>query len=270
MLRTILTRQEVEAPQFQDVRVRLANFEGPLDLLLYLVRRDRIEICEISIARITKQYLSHLELMKILNMEVAGEFLVMAATLMRMKSQMLLPRPEVIDEESEESATQDELIERLLRYQTLKMAAGDLKKREEDAGRVHPRGWVSELPEDYQFPLRPVSLYAMASALQEMMSRRTEEPAGHEVQVEDVRLEDQMELIQEALLARGGRLLFRDLFSSSHHPLAVAVTFIALLELCRLQRLTICQLWARGDIWVLSRARPVEARTAGSPVEGAA
>lgn len=267
MLRTVLTRQEVEAPQFQEVRVRLPNFEGPLDLLLYLVRRDRLEIWEISIARITQQYLSHLELMKVLNMEVAGEFLVMAATLMRMKSQMLLPRAEPLDDEGDEPATQEELIERLLRYQSVKAAAQDLRQREEQAGQSYARGWISQLPDDYRYPLRPVSLYAMAQAIQEMMNRQREKEPGHEVQREDVRLEDQVEMLRERLRRRGGRLLFGDIFRPHFRPLEVAVTFLAVLELCRLQVITVCQLWNEGDIWILARrgtGREATTETSGS------
>lgn len=266
MLRTVLSRQEVEAPQFQEVRVRLPNFEGPLDLLLYLVRRDRLQIWEISIARITQQYLDHLELMKVLNMEVAGEFLVMAATLMRMKSQMLLPRAEPLDEEGDEPTTQEELIERLLRYQTVKAAAQDLKQREEQAGKSYTRGWISQLPDDFRYPLKPVSLYTMAQALQDMVTRQEEEEPGHEVQREDVRLEDQMELLQQRLQEAGGRFLFLDLFDPPYRPLELAVTFLAVLELCRLQAITVCQLWSEGDIWILSR-RPLrhETQESGSP-----
>jgi segregation and condensation protein A len=255
MIRTILTRHETEAPQFQEVRVRLPNFEGPLDLLLYLIRRDRIEIWEISLERITEQYLAHLELMRVLNMEIAGEFLVMAATLMRMKSQMLLPRAEPVEEEGEEPITQEELIERLVRYQALKGAAQELRRREDEASRSYPRGMVPRLPDDYLYPLKPVNLYTLAEALQEILSRARGEEPGHEVVTEDVRLEDQMQLILRSLRERGGRLLFHDLFRPPYRPLEVAVTFLALLELCRLQQTTVCQLWAGGEIWVLLRRR---------------
>ncbi|MBU1700831.1 MAG: segregation/condensation protein A [Candidatus Eisenbacteria bacterium] len=253
MIRTLLTRQDAEAPQFQEVRVRLPNFDGPLDMLLYLIKKDRIEITDISISRITRQYLTHLELMKVLNMEVAGEFLVMAATLMRMKSQMLLPRPELFDEDGDEPLTQEELIERLLRYHTIKAAAQDLKEREEMARHVHPRGHISQLPEDYILPLKPVSLYTMAQALQDLLSRAEDEPTRHEVQIEDVRLEDQTDLIKKRLEEGGGRMLFRDLFTPPYRPIEVAVTFLSLLELCRMQILLICQLWTEGDIWILDR-----------------
>src|SRR5262245_14366595 len=127
-------------PARPGVTFKLPRFEGPLDLLLHLIKRDEVDIHDIPIAHITKQYLQYIELMRMLDLEVAGEFLVMAATLMRIKAKMLLPVPPSLEED--EIDPRDELVQRLLEYRQFKEAAGTLKDREEKRRLLYERGRV--------------------------------------------------------------------------------------------------------------------------------
>ena len=120
-------------------KVSLPSFKGPLDLLLHLIKQNEIDIYDIPIAHITQQYLAYLELMRALDLEVAGEFLVMAATLMRIKAKMLLPLP-AVGEEEEEGDPREELVQRLVEYRQFKEAAGTLKLREDERRLLFERG----------------------------------------------------------------------------------------------------------------------------------
>ena len=133
--------------------VKLERFEGPLDLLLHLIQRDEIDIYDIPIARITQQYLTYIELMRLLDLDVAGEFLVMAATLMRIKAKMLLPTP--APGEEEEIDPRDELVQRLLEYRQFKEASTTLKSREEKRRLEYERGMVPGEEEGGPLPLAP-------------------------------------------------------------------------------------------------------------------
>lgn len=235
-------------------RVQLENFEGPLDLLLHLTKEDQIEIWEISLSRITAQYLEYLERMRELNIEIAIEFLVMAAALMRIKSRKLLPRIEPLDADDDQPATEEELIERLLTYRSFKEAAALLRKRAEETGPRFPRGCRQALPGDYEYPLAQVDLYALASALQQIESRVAAPPAPvHEVQLEDVRLEDQVARVLGELEAAGGRVAFASLFGDASSRMEIAVTFLAILELARQQVIMLLQNEAFDEIWVFAR-----------------
>lgn len=234
--------------------VLLDNFEGPLDLLLHLTQQDRIEIWEISIARITRQYLEYLERMEQLNVEIAGEFLVMAATLMRLKSRRLVPRQLPGEEALDEPQTEEELIARLVAYRTFKEAAEHLRRRAEEAGPRYARRFRPALPEDFEYPLAEIDLFTLAEAWQASLQRKEQtERAVHQVRLEDVRLEEQVTFLLDRLEASGGRLLFGELFLTDARRLKVAVTLLAALELARQQVLELLQDEPCGDLWVLSR-----------------
>jgi len=238
-----------------DYFVHLDNFEGPLDLLLHLIKQDEVEIWEISIARITRQYVDYLERMEALNVEIAGEFLVMAASLMRLKSKRLVPRPVPVDEASDEPQTAEELIARLLAYKMFKEAAAHLRQRTEEAGPRFPRSWRQGLPADYEYPLQDIDLYALSEAWFQAQRRRlVAETSVHAVQLEDVRLEDQIAHVLDQLEAGGGRLRFDDLFGVDAGRMEVAVTLLATLELARQQVLTLLQDEPCSDLWILARA----------------
>jgi segregation and condensation protein A len=234
--------------------VRLENFEGPLDLLLHLIKEDEVEIWEISISRITRQYVNYLEKMQELNIEIAGEFLVMAAALMRIKSRKLLPRPEATDQESDEPETEEELIERLLTYRTFKEVAAALKRRKEEVGPRFRRGFRAGLPGGYDYPLEEVDLFTLVSAMREIEERaHGREEVFHEVRLEDVRLEDQVAMVLGRLEEAGGRVAFGRLFSVGSRRMEIAVTFLAILELARQQVIALMQDVPYEEIWVVSR-----------------
>jgi len=233
--------------------VHLENFDGPMDLLLHLIKSDEVEIWEISISRITAQYLQYLEMMEAMNVEIAGEFLLMAATLMRVKSQRLLPRPPTAGDLDDELITEEDLINRLLTYKIYKEAAASLKKREEDAGPRFSRGFQPHLPDDYRYPLKEVSLYTLIKSYQEIELRDHDAPTAHEVLLEDIRLEDQVAHVLTRLGEGKGKLHFSALLSEERTRLEIVVTFLAILELAREQVLRVIQDQAFEDIWVETR-----------------
>ncbi|MBD3161989.1 MAG: segregation/condensation protein A [Candidatus Eisenbacteria bacterium] len=242
---------EVDGTQFRGHPIALEVFEGPLDLLLHLVQKDRIEIWEISISRITNQYLEYLRTLEALNVEIAGEFLVMAATLMRIKSRQLLPRPSIAGlEEDAPVMTREELIDRLLQFRRYKEAAARLRKLEEERRRRIPRGWTPELPKGHRYPLREANLVDLIHHLREVLDRETEEPPRHEVHVEEIRLEDRMKRILEKVEGRETPIGFRDLLERPWWRLEWIVTFLAILELMREGRVVVLQEEPFGDLWL--------------------
>jgi segregation and condensation protein A len=244
------------------VMVKLVRFEGPLDLLLHLIKRDEIDIYDIPIAHITQQYLSYIELMRRLDLEVAGEFLVMAATLMRIKAKMLLPLP-AVGEEEEEGDPREELVQRLLEYRQFKEAAGTLKSREEDRRRLFERGMLPGADEAGPLPLAPATLFDLLDALNRVMLRIPEQ-AVYEVQAEAYDVEDKMALIARAVAERGA-VSFIALMQECRVRAEVIVTFIALLELVKLGEVAISQAEPFGDIEIVARTR--EGSEADAPVE---
>jgi segregation and condensation protein A len=235
-------------------RVCLENFEGPLDLLLHLIREDEIEIWEISIARITRQYVEYLARMEALNVEIAGEFLLMAATLMKLKSRGLLPRPAAPEEGDGEPQTEEDLIRQLLAYKTYKVAAAGLRRLEEECGPRFPRGSRPQLRDDYEFPIQEIDLYALVRAYGDVQTRRTvREAAVHQVRLDDVRLEDQLTFLLQQLEVKGGQSAFSALFGAPPGRLTVVVTFFAALELARQQVISLMQDQPFEEIFIQAR-----------------
>ena len=245
------------------VMVKLPRFEGPLDLLLHLIKRDEIDIYDIPIARITQQYLTYIELMRSLDLEVAGEFLVMAATLMRIKAKMLLPLPAVGAEEEEGSDPREELVQRLVEYRQFKEAAGTLKSREEDRRQLFERGMVPGEEEAGPLPLAPATLFDLLDALNRVMARIPEH-AVYEVQAEAYDVEDKMSFIARTVAEQGG-VSFFVLMERCRARAEVIVTFIALLELVKLGRIAVAQAEPFGDIQIV--ARIAEGSETDAPVE---
>jgi segregation and condensation protein A len=234
--------------------VKLEKFEGPLDLLLHLIKRDEIDIYDIPIAHITQQFLHYLEIMRLLDLDISGEFLVMAATLMRIKARMLLPVPPP-GEEDEEGDPRDELVQRLLEYRQFKEAAGTLREREEKRRLLFERGMTPEEEDAGPLPLAPVNLFALLDALDRVLARLPERNVL-EMSGEAYDIEDKMALLVTRA-RRAGRLSFTLLLEECKSRLEVIVTFLALLELLKMGRLTAEQTGPFGDIWVEPAAEPV-------------
>jgi segregation and condensation protein A len=240
--------------------VKLSNFEGPLDLLLHLIKKHEVDIHDIPIALITAQYLSAIAFMEEFDLDVAGEFLVMAATLIHIKSKMLLPRPETAaGVEGEVEDPRDALVRRLLEHQKFKAAAGLLHEREQlrAAQWLRPDGRVAELAGDDYEPELEVDLFSLMNAFQAVVDRLKLRPKvllpPEEIPVE-LRIEQLL-----ARLSETEALGFEDLFSDIDDRRGMIVTFLALLEMIRLKLVRVFQSGSFGPIRVYKRARPADA-----------
>lgn len=244
--------QTFQSEQLTNYRVRLPVFEGPLDLLLHLIKKDEINIYDIPIALITRQYLEYLSLMESLNLNIAGEFLVMAATLIHIKSRMLLPPDDLLEEEQEEDPRRD-LVQRLLEYQRFKDAAERLRWREETWCEVFRRqsasGGNQAIEAEDEVMLSEISLYDLMEALQVVLARV---PRGKvlEIAPDEVSVRERMSLLMERLEEVNG-MAFDALFEGQCTRAAVIVTFLALLELIRLQLVVTQQIRLFGPIRIL-------------------
>jgi segregation and condensation protein A len=228
-------------------RVQLEIFEGPLDLLLHLIKKNEVSITDIPIATITEQYLATLEVMQTLDLDVAGEFLVMAATLIHIKSRMLLPVTD--DEEDEEEGTDPraELVRRLLEYQRFKDAAGELEQREILTRDVFVRS-ASPLEEVEPAGFREVSLFELLTALRRVIERLPKDSV-HEVTLEKITVREKMTLLLDILRA-DGKVLFESLFADVKTRMEVIVTFLAMLELVKVRAIRIFQEEMTGPIQI--------------------
>lgn len=225
--------------------VRLTQFEGPLDLLLHLIRRDKIDIYDIPISHITKEYLSYIDVMRELRLEVAGEFFVMAATLMRIKAQMLLPRR--LEEEAEEDP-RDELVRNLIEYRKYKEAAGILAEHERERRLVFTRPPL-RLPEERDaVPTMEVSVFDLMDAFRRVMDELKRQ-VNYRIDRETVTVEEKIEVLKERM-ASASQLLFTELFGGETTRFDIIVTFLAILEMIRLGEIAARQAQAGSDIWL--------------------
>jgi segregation and condensation protein A len=230
-------------------QVRIENFEGPLDLLLHLIKKNEINIYDIPIAMIAQQYLEYLEAMKELNLNVAGEFLVMAATLLQIKSKLLLPVDETGKDEEEGPDPREELVRRLLEYKTYKEAARQLDGQEKMWRDIFSREQgTSERVEADERLLENVSLFDLVDALKGILNRN---PGKQFIEIipDNLTVRERMNVILEVLQGKDS-VSFVDLFEESCHRLVVIVTFLAVLELVRLRVARVFQAETFGPILV--------------------
>ncbi|HZJ14304.1 MAG TPA: segregation/condensation protein A [Chthoniobacteraceae bacterium] len=231
-----------------EYKVKLEVFEGPLDLLLYLIKMDEVDIYDISIERITQQYLEFMEAFKVLDLEVAGEFVVMAANLIYIKSRSLLPaHVQPPEEEAEEDDPRWDLIRQLVEYKKFKDAAAQLSQRELEQSNLFTR--LPDAPEHMaERPLGEVSVFDLINAFNKVLKRieaRSEDL--REIFAENFTVSDKIDLIMK-LTASGVPLKFTELFAGAASRTEVVVTFLALLELVRLKQLRLTQDGAFGEI----------------------
>src|SRR5713101_6216962 len=240
--------------------VKLEQFEGPLDLLLHLIKKNEVNIYDIPIALITAQYLETIEFMQELNLDIAGEFLVMAATLIHIKSKMLLPRPETAaGVEGEEEDPRDALVRRLLEHQKFKAAAELLHEREQvrSAQWLRPDGRVAEIAgEDYE-PELEVDLFSLLSAFQAVVQRAKQRPRVL-LPPEQISVEARIDQLL-ARLSETQACGFEELFADIADRAGLIVTFISLLEMIRLKLVRVFQSGTFGPIRVYKRSRPSDA-----------
>lgn len=230
------------------LEVILEAFEGPLDLLLYLIRRQNLDILDIDVAEITKQYLGYIELMSSIQLELAAEYLVMAAMLAEIKSRMLLPRQQ-LEEESEEDP-RGELIKRLQEYERFKQAAEDVDELPRMGRDIHRA--TAEAPDrDKQRPHPEVDMRDIASALADVL-RRSEMFESHQIEMEKLSTRERMSQVMENL--RNNKFVpFVALFTLEEGRLGVVVTFLAVMELIKESLVEIVQSEAFGPIHVKAK-----------------
>src|SRR5918994_993909 len=249
-------------PEFESILeaypVRLENFEGPLDLLLHLIRKHEVSIYDIPIAVVTRQYLDYIDLMQELNLDVAGEFLVMAATLIHIKSRLLLPRADPAQEDPEEDP-REALVRRLLEHQKFKAAAELLHEREtlRSAQWTRPDGPIAEIAGEAPEPEVEVDLFSLISAFRAVVERAKQRPKiflpGEQMPIED-RIEQLLARLSETEACG-----FEDLFADMQSRSGMIVTFLAILEMIRLKLIRVFQSGAMGSIRVYKRERPADA-----------
>jgi segregation and condensation protein A len=231
------------------LEVFLDAFEGPLDLLLYLIRKQNLDILDIPIAQITTQYMEYVELMKELRLELAAEYLVMAAMLCEIKSRMLLPRPETADEDHADPRA--ELVRRLMEYERFKQAAQDLDALPRE-GRDNLPVHAEVSSEHIRRTPPTVELAELLSALRDVL-RRADLFTSHRVERESLSLRERMSRVL-ALVQRGGFVAFEQLFDVTEGRAGVVVSFLAVLELVKAATLELVQPEAYAPIHVRLRA----------------
>jgi segregation and condensation protein A len=222
-----------------------------LDLLLHLIKKNEVSITDIPIATITEQYLATLEVMQTLNLDVAGEFLVMAATLIHIKSRMLLPATDAEEDEEEGADPRAELVRRLLEYQRFKDAADQLERREVLTRDVFVRSAAPA--EEIPAPgFREVSIFELLTALKRVLDRLPKDVV-HEVLLEKITVREKMTLLLDHL-RNHGKTLFESLFAEVKSRMEVVVTFLAMLELVKMRAIRIFQEEATGPIQIEAAA----------------
>jgi segregation and condensation protein A len=242
----------------QNYPVRLANFEGPLDLLLHLIKKHELDIYDIPIAIITKQYLDYVNVMQELDLDIAGEFLVMAATLIHIKSRMLLPRPDPRQEDPEEDP-REALVRRLLEHQKFKAAAELLHEKEtlRSAQWARPDGSVAGAAGEPVEPEIEVDLFSLMSAFRQVLERAKQRPTVP-LPAEHIPIDTRIDQLL-ARLSETEACGFEDLFEDVHSKAGMIVTFLALLEMIRLKLVRVFQGGAFGEIRVYKREKPAGA-----------
>jgi segregation and condensation protein A len=219
---------------------RLEGFEGPLDLLLHLIQKNELDIFNIPIALITEQYLEYLQLMKVLNLDIAGEYLLMASTLLHIKSKMLLPKSSEGEEEEEEDP-RAELVQRLLEYQKYKQAALELEKRPLLDRDVFIRLVATGTEEEPEEERIEVDLFGLLEAFRKVLERVKPETI-HEVILEHLSVEDKIQEIMKLLERENRSMAFHRLFPEQASRRVVVITLLAILELVKMKRIRIFQL----------------------------
>ena len=253
--------EDVFESQLESITLKLQAFEGPLDLLVHLIKKNQMNVYDIQIAVVTRQYLEYLNLLQELNLDIASEFLVMAATLIHIKSKMLLPRPETAaGDPADEEDPRDALVRRLLEHQHFKAAAEMLHEKEllRGAQWARPDSRIEAIAGDDYEPEIEVDLFSLLGAFKQVLERARERPPvvlpGEEIPIE-LRIDQLLERLSETEACG-----FEDLFDDVAGRAEMIVTFLAMLEMIRLKLIRVFQTGgAGGAIRIYKRARPADA-----------
>ena len=249
---------EILSDSDETYQVQLDSFTGPLDLLLHLIRKQKVNIYDIPVALIAQQYMNYLNLMKTLNLSFAGEFLVMAATLLQIKSRMLLPKDESVDQvEGELEDPREELVRQLMEYEQFKEAAGRLSNHEKVWRDAYARDlMVEETKQSEELPLEDLSLFDLLNALQGVLDRTAAQPFI-DVTPDALTVQDRINTILDHLETQQS-VTFEALFEGALSRGLVIVTFLALLELVRMNLVRLYQGDLFGPIRIARRFVPAE------------
>ena len=240
-------------------KVKLNFFEGPLDLLLFLIRKERINIYDIPISKITEQYLAYMELLQLLDLDIAGEFLVMAATLMHIKSRMLLPPDEILEEEENDEDPRDELVRKLLEYKKYKEAAAELKElrgRNENIFLREGPGKKEKVLMAGDDGYFEASLFDLINAFRKVLKNVSKE-TFHKVVKDRITVADKIHAIYHILTGRE-KVFFTELFRTAENKDEVIATFLAILELIKMMEIVVFQKGAFGEIEISKNPKLVK------------
>lgn len=245
-------------------QIELTGFQGPLDLLLHLIDKDQVDIYDIPIARITDQFIRHIEVMQSISLDQAGEFIAMAATLLVIKMKMLMPSRAEDEEEAEEDP-RAELVRRLLEYKRFKEAAQAFQDKEGERSQYHTRQMRFPFTNDLAVePALRIEMFDLLAALAGIYDRVRKRPV-HDIVREPFTVDEKIELIA-ARTGDGGLVRFEELFADDTIKMEVVVTFIAILEMVKRGRLVFVQTEPLGPIWL---QRPAPGATTGADTEEA-
>lgn len=233
-----------------EYKVKFEVFEGPLDLLLYLVRKEEVDIYEVNLTKIATEFIQTIEVMRQFDLEIAGEFLVMAATLMYIKSKELLPVDQQVQSEDDDEPEDPrwELIRQLVEYKKFKDAANELQNKEIDQEAIFPHLSVKpDFKSEKQDLQSTVSIFDLINAVNTVLKRFNDRPGEGEIFEDRWTVTEKIELLKREISA-GKKIKFTDLFSSLKNRTEVVVTFLALLEMIRMHQIIIFQPEAFGEI----------------------
>jgi segregation and condensation protein A len=267
---TSFSRLQTKGPVLMpEYKVKFDVFEGPLDLLLYLIKKEEVDIYEVNLTRLATQFIEYIETMRLLDLEIAGEFLVMASTLMYIKSRELLPVEQQVLVEGEEDGEDPrwELIRQLVEYKKFKDAAASLQVLEARQEDVFPRvPGKLEFASDAPAPRPEVSIFDLVSAVNSVLQRFNKPTDQRDIFEDKWSVSEKIEHLMRALSERL-RMKFSELFEGVTSRSEVVVTFLALLELIRLKQLSVVQLEAFGEIEVCRVVQAEAVATDAVPVK---
>jgi segregation and condensation protein A len=244
----------------QEYEVKLSLFEGPLDLLLYLVNKSEVDIAQISVSQITEQYLQYLDLMRDLNIDLAAEYLYMASTLIRLKARELLPdaEPEPMPEDGG-IYNREQLIEQLLAYKKFKEAAMSLRRSEADQLGCYLRGTSDEefieAPSGVENMIGTITVFDLISAFKRILERAATDEKDYTIIADDVKIDDRIEHVLGSLDPER-EIRFEELFGGDTRKIVLVVTFMAILELIKMGAILFRQEEQFGAIFVKRKDAP--------------
>lgn len=237
-------------------RISLEEFEGPLDLLLFFIKKDELDIYNIPISKITKDFIDYLEAMQTLNLEVAADFIYMASLLMSIKAKMLLPSESVDDGDASEFDPRTELVERLLEYKRIKEGAEKMRSLEETRSSMFSRGYYEflepEVIDELDEPVNRPTLYHLIMTYKSVLDKMPRVRVQN-VDEAPVTIDEQSELILSKL-KETIQISFRSMFKEVTEPLVLVVTFLAVLELCKGQKIVVVVKEGYDDFWMTMKS----------------